>query len=126
MLHLEVLHDRLTGKDFFKEHPQSGDVPLPVSKIIDKLPFSCFPTDAKRVVEGSASCLDAKGVIEHNQWFAHRIDNALRVSDRFAERGFYFALRLAGAASRRKLAFEFGNSGTQCADGVCFWVVAHF
>ena len=55
VLNLIVVKRHLLGKDGFQQFPQFGDIPLFVSKVIDKLSHGFFRGYLEEVVEGTAN-----------------------------------------------------------------------
>ena len=77
VVHLEVAERILLGEDFFKERPESGDVPLPVAQLIDEPAFGLLGGDAEGLVEGAARGVHPEVGIEDEERLADGIDDAL-------------------------------------------------
>ena len=79
MLDLVAVEHGIMGKDVLKEHPQFGNVPLPVAEVVDEIP-GCFPGRyLEGIVEAVVGREDLQFGIKHHQRLAYGFDDALGI-----------------------------------------------
>ena len=77
VLDLEVVERGVLDQDGLQQVTQRGGLPLVVSQLKEQTAEGFFRLDLKRPVERPVRRFHAQAVVEHQQWLAHRGDDAV-------------------------------------------------
>ena len=77
MLDFIAIEHGIKGEDLLEEHPQLGNVPLPVTEVVDELPDGFVGRHFESIVEAVVRCDHPEVLVQGNQGFTHRVDDVL-------------------------------------------------
>ena len=92
MFNLIVIEGRLFGQNGFQQFLELRDIPLLIAQIVDKLSHGLFGVYLKDLIERAAGGNHPQVLVQRDQGFTHRVDDAVRV----------FAGRVFGYLGRRQ------------------------
>jgi hypothetical protein len=78
VLDLVVLQHGIVGRDLLQLRAQTRNVPLAITYLAKQPAVRLLAICTESQVEGAASRDYAQILVEHEKWFAHRVDNCLR------------------------------------------------
>ena len=79
MVHLVAVEDGFIGEDVLEQHPQFGDVPLPVAEVVDEIADGLLGRYLEGFVETEIGREDFQLRVQHHQRLAHGLDDALGI-----------------------------------------------
>jgi hypothetical protein len=85
MLDFEIAKRIVLGKNAFEQFPQTGDVPLPVSQIVNVTAYRIVGRHLKIAIERLVGKLHAEGLIQHDKRMAHGGNDVLCVNEAGAQ-----------------------------------------
>ena len=79
MLDFIAIEHGIMGEDLLKEYPQFGNVPLPVTKVVNEIPDCFLGRYFEGIVEAVVGCENLQVGIQHHKWLAHGFYNVLGI-----------------------------------------------
>ena len=77
--HLEILNRGFIGQNIFENRAQGGNIPLSLSQLIQKAPFSSARRQLERLIKGPARRADTKVAVQDQKRFPDGGENPLRI-----------------------------------------------
>ena len=74
-----AIEDDMVEDDLFKEYPQFGNVPLPVTEVVDEISDCFIGCYFKGIVEAVIGRENFQFGIQHYKWLAHGFHNVFGI-----------------------------------------------
>ena len=109
VLDLVAVDHGVVREDLLDEHPQLGDVPLPVAQVVDEVPDGLLGRHLEGRVEALVRGEDLQVVVQHHQRLAHGLDDVLGVFPRILDVGVELHAFMRRPLERREALAQVGD-----------------
>jgi hypothetical protein len=103
----------------FQQYSKRRNIPLPVSEVVNELPFGVLATHSEHTIEGSAGRPDMQRAVDYKHRLTNRIDNALRVRQCFSQCSHGVRVHLHRGVSSGDMCLEVVHLPRQCIAALC-------